>query len=142
MYIYIYMIASGWALQLVVVNYNELLRTTSGCWHRQGIWYMYWWCDLGKRLVPMSFCISGLSFKTNLHCCGKTYIHHGKKEKSRHSGNCLPLLWRVKNYAKRKKRRKIAKISPKTKVKIAKTACVIFWLLTLLNFFQVWYTYI
>ena len=32
-------------------------------------WYMYWWWDLGKRLVPLSFCIWGLSFQTNLFNC-------------------------------------------------------------------------
>ena len=32
-------------------------------------WYMYWWRDLGNRLVPLSFYIWGLSFKTNLFNC-------------------------------------------------------------------------
>ena len=54
-------------MQRVVAN-NEWLLARLG----QGFfesWYMYWWRDLGKRLVPLSFCIWGLSFQTNLFNC-------------------------------------------------------------------------
>ena len=59
-------------------KYEWLLIATSG-WEPQVAdtahdgffesWYMYWWRDLEERLASLSFCIWGLSFKTNLFNC-------------------------------------------------------------------------
>ena len=59
------------SLQLAATRYSQPLvvrtaRLGAGFFES---WYMYWWRDLGKRLLPLSFCIWGLSFQTNLFNC-------------------------------------------------------------------------
>ena len=58
-----------------MVASNEWLLTRLGAGFYES-WYMYWLRDLGKRLVPLSFYVWKLSFKTNLFNCEADPLNH------------------------------------------------------------------
>ena len=76
---------SGCLLQRVVPN-HEWLWTTSGCedhsWHIFfNCCYMDWYRNLGKRKVPLSFCLQALSFKLYLYNCEADPLTVHKRER-------------------------------------------------------------